>query len=243
MKKILLIQSRLSEKMIRAEHDGYSSILNQHSIDPVSSLHDSHDWNNPSNWIDKYDAVIFGGSGDLDFDGGRQIDDEARVTSKMLADKLRRFVSYLLEKDFPTLGICYGHQLISECVGVPVVNDHQQKKVGTHEVYLTADGLADKIFTGMSEKFNAQYGHKDSLSDLPKGAILLASGTRCRASALRFGNNVYTMQFHPELTAHDVRWKLQHSPGYLPDGVNLEELVKESKEASKIIPNFINNLA
>ncbi len=243
MKKILLIQSRLSSVMIEAEHEGYSRILKDHKVEALSTLDDSVSWSTPESWLVNYDAVIIGGSGDLDFDGGRAEHDEARIISQQLASKMRPFVEYLLTKDFPTLGICYGHQLVSECLGVKVINDHEQKKVGTYEVCLTAEGRQDRLLANLPDKFLAQYGHKDSLSTIPNGATLLATGERCRTSLLRFGHNFYTMQFHPELDSEEVRWKLQNSPGYLPEGVDLDDLVKDSDEASRIIPNFVNLVA
>lgn len=243
MKKILIIQSRKRPEMVLAEQGEYTRAAdNLAELVFLSSL-DSHlEWASPEKILQGFDGVILGGSGEFDFDGGREAEDPARVTSKEIVGRLQPTVGYIMEHNMPLLGVCYGHQIVSEVLGVRVVNDHEQKKVGSFPVTLTEEGKKDPLFSALPETFMAQYGHKDSLQALPAAAVLLASGERCRTSALRYGSVAYTVQFHPELTAEDVKWKLQNSPGYLPEGVDVESLVKVSPEASTIIPHFIEQI-
>lgn len=243
MKNILIIQSRKRPDMIADEQKGYSRIIGpEHSVNFISSLDESIDWNHPDTLLQPYDAVIFGGSGDFDFDGGRDERDAARITSREIVERVRSIVLHSLERDFPLLGICYGHQIVSEVLGVPVVNDHAQKKSGSHDITLTDAGKRDVLFCVLPETFVAQYGHKDSLSACPPGAVVLANSDLCKTSALRYRSNVYTMQFHPEMSREDVVWKLSNSPGYLPDGVDIESIARHSHEASTIIPRFIETI-
>lgn len=229
--------------MVAAEQDEYRRAIGDAAcIDFVSSLDTTLLWDKPALLWGSYDAVMLGGSGEFDFDGGRAIDDDARITSQEIVVRLRPFIEWVVASDVPLLGICYGHQIVSETLGVPVVNDHAQKKVGSYEVILTEEGKQDKVFGQLPERFLVQYGHKDSLSLLPTGAVLLAQSRVCRTSALRFGKNVYTMQFHPELTREDIYIKLANSPGYLPEGVDLETLLQPSLEASRIIPLFVSSV-
>ncbi len=244
MKRILVIQSRTAPEMITAEQESFRrSVTYSMHIDFISSLDESYAWNVPHQLTASYGAVILAGSGDFDFDGGRTHDDDARRTSYVIAKRLRELVLFAIESDFPLLGICYGHQIVSEVLSVPVVNDHGQKKVGSHHVFLTPEGKQDPIFSGLPEKFVAQYGHKDSLSCVPPGAVLLAKSDCCKTSALRFGSRVYTMQFHPELTHEELSVRLKNLPGFLPEGANIESFVQPSHEASKIIPSFIRMVA
>jgi len=243
MKKILIIQSRTRPEMLAAEQGEYARAIGSLAEAVfVSSLDESLDWQHPEKIVEGFSGVIFGGSGEFDFDGGRPHDDAARATSQQIVARVRPLVLDILQKDFPMMGICYGHQIVAEALGVPVINDLEQKKTGTYEVALTPAGKADKLFCDMPERFPAQFGHKDSLSRLPDGAVLLADGANCKTSALRYGSHVYTMQFHPELTAEDVAWKLKNSPGYLPEGVDVSSIVKPSLEASTLIPKFIERI-
>lgn len=244
MKKILVIQSRTRPDMVAAEQGEYARAVEGNAgLAFVSSLDESLLWGEPETFLTGFSGVIFGGSGEFDFDGGRPDDDVARLTSQAIVARLKPFVGYLLRADFPTLGICYGHQIIAESLGVPVVSDPAQKKTGTYDVVLTEAGKQDLLFKNLPERFAAQYGHKDSLSSLPQSAVLLASSDKCKTSALRYGAHVYTVQFHPELRAEDIAWKLKNSPGYVPEGVDIETLIHPSIAASTIIPLFVQNIA
>ncbi len=229
--------------MLGIERDEYiRSVNGKAEIVCVSSLDDTLPWAEPEKILAGYDAVFLGGSGDFDFDGGRADDDEARIISQEIVMRLRPLVLYILQTDFPLFGVCYGHQIVAEILGVKVIHDKEQTKVGTFAVTLTDEGKKDILFSGMPETFMAQYGHKDSVSAVPPGAILLAKSAQCFASAFRYGTHVYTTQFHPESTAEGMASKLSQSPGYLPEGVQVESIVKPSLEASRIIPLFIEKV-
>ena len=83
--------------------------------------------------------------------------------------------------------------------GGMVTNDREQSKMGAYEVSLTEEGKQDPLFKDLPETFYAQYAHKDSVTNLPDGATLLASSPVCKFAALRYGEKIYTMQFHPEV--------------------------------------------
>ncbi len=208
----------------------------------VSALDTAQPWNDPAALLAPYDGLIIGGSGEFDLHGGRDESDRARATALAILERLRPLVAYVLESQKPVLGVCFGHQLIAEMQGGKVISDPEQKKVGSFEVGLTTDGASDHIFSTLPKTFFAQYGHKDSVTVLPKGAVLLASSPMCRFSALKYGTSVYTVQFHPELDRKGVLWRLENSPGYLPEGIKAESLVKESPEASTIIASFIEKV-
>lgn len=244
MKKILILQSRRRPEMIESEQREYMKSLAQTGAQLVfkNTLDESLPWRDPATILEDAHGVIFGGSGEFDFDGGRVDDDPARLTAHAIRDRVRPLVEYLFARNVPTLGICFGHQIIGEIKGARVVSDPIQKKVGTHSVHLHADAMGDPLLGDSPDVFDGQYGHKDSLSMLPETATLLAEATNCRYSALRYGEKIYTLQFHPELTAEDVVRKLANSPGYLPEGVSIESLIRPSDDASALLPKFVERI-
>lgn len=243
MKRILVIQSRGRQDMIDSERAEYiEASKGLAEVDFESALNVTRSWEEPADIVKGYDAVILGGSGEFDLHGGRSEDDPARMGAREIIARIRPFVGHIFANNIPVLGICFGHQLIADMHGGNVSNDPAQKKVGTFEVTRTEEGEKDPLFSSLPRNFLAQYGHKDSLTSLPTGATLLAIGPACKFSALRYGPKAYTVQFHPELTAKDVAWKLDNSPGYLPEGVSADSIVKESPEASQIIPLFIERI-
>jgi GMP synthase-like glutamine amidotransferase len=243
MKKILLIQSRQEPGSIEAEQASYRNAFSGAAqLDPLSVLDEKLAWTTPNEILQGYGGVIFGGSGDFDINGGRMKSDPARLMAMIIFTRLRMFISDILAQDMPALAICFGHQLVAQMKGGDVEADPAQGKVGTHEVRLTPEGKKDKLFASLPESFLAQYAHRDSVTEQPVDAVLLASGSSCRFSALRYGENVYTMQFHPEITAANFIARLKAGNGYLPEGVAAESIVRESPDAMAIIPAWLSRV-
>jgi GMP synthase (glutamine-hydrolysing) len=104
----------------------------------------------------------------------------------------------VVEADFPFLGACYGIGTLGSHQGGLVDRSHPEP-VGPLSVTVTDNGLADPLFAGVPRDFAAYGGHKEGLSRLPEGAVLLATSAACPVQAFRVGQNVYATQFHPEL--------------------------------------------
>ena len=223
-RKIAVIQSRKKLHSIRREQENITrAIVGRAEAIFLSALDNGLAWSMPREILKNFDGLIFGGSSDFDFNGGREAGDPARLMSHQILLRLEGLISFALTKHVPILGICFGHQLIGHIYGADVAHDTKQGKFGSYEVHQTDEGKHDAIFKHLPEVFMAQYWHKDSLTKLPKSATLLASSNVCRFSALRYGVGAYTFQFHPEI----VRWydPCPHQP---------------SPEASKIIPLWLS---
>jgi len=99
-----------------------------------------------------------------------------------------------------------------------VVDRRYPEDVGTVRVRLTAAGRSDPLLAELPEEFDAFTGHKEAVSELPGGAVLLASSADCPVQAFRVGANVYATQFHPELDAAGLctRIDVYKHAGYFP---------------------------
>jgi GMP synthase (glutamine-hydrolysing) len=209
----------------------------------LSSLDESLSWKKPEEVLDGYDGVIFGGSRDYDFDGGRKIDDPFRILAMLIFSRTRNLIRLALAKDMPGMGICFGHQVTANMFGGKVENDVEQSKRGTFRVTLTDEGRKDIVFKSLPESFDAQYAHKDSVTKMPGGATLLARGDHCCFSALRYGNSMYTVQFHPEMTAERLSLTINSNKGSLPLGIKtVEEIVRPTPDALQILPLWLHRV-
>jgi GMP synthase-like glutamine amidotransferase len=238
--KVLGIQFRKNHKSIEHEQMCIIRALQDSATCAfVNALDDTVDWVNPLSLLADVDGIVLGGSGDYDFDGNRPTDDPDRQMSGFILNRLTPMFEYIFNHDIPTFGICYGHQLLGAFAGVRVWNDPTQKKSRSHEVHLLANMHDHFLFTDVPKVLSAFYGHKDSLETIPDGAtLIMEGGPECRVSALQYQNNIFTTQFHPELTFSDMVNRLKESPDYLPEGVTIEEVYKNDSSSNQILINF-----
>ncbi len=240
MVNILGIQFRTTEAAIMRERVSLERQLGSGVVlECIDALDTNLVWAAPETILAGYAGVVLGGSGDLDFDGDRPIDDAVRQISQEILERLRPVFQYIFDHDIPTLGICYGHQILGTFAGAEVRCDANQRKTKSHEVQFLVDKHKHFLFTDLPDTFYGHYGHKDVVDRVPEGALLLLQGGEgCQVSALQYKKNIYTVQFHPELTYLEMVDRIKSSPGYLPEGVDVEEVFKDDPSSNLIVRNF-----
>ena len=83
---------------------------------------------------------------------------------------------------------------------------------------VTDPGAADPRLSGLPLQFETFLGHKEAVQELPRGTVQLMTSDRCPFQMLRYGQNVYATQFHPEAEALDFerRIRIYRNHGYFP---------------------------
>ncbi|WP_460818150.1 glutamine amidotransferase [Nocardioides korecus] len=178
--------------------------------------------------LDSFSGVLLGGG---PWNASDPEDSKSRAQVEAEAD-LAVLLDEVVERDLPFLGACYG---------IGVLGTHQRgvvdrsfpEPVGPLSVALTPEGRADPVFSGVPREFAAYGGHKESLLELPSGAVRLATSPACPTQAFRVGRHVYATQFHPELDLAGVctRIEVYQHAGYF-DPAEAETL----KERSRAVP-------
>lgn len=186
--------------------------------------------------LDGADALLLGGSGDYLI--SRNDIPSVRAALKPLLVAAR-------ERRLPTLGICFGGQLMTEAFGGSVELDEARAEVGTFPVTKTADAHADPLFAPLPATFEAQLGHKDHFTRLPEGAVRLAFSERSPNQAWVFpGEPTYALTFHPELDQDAVLFRVDYyAKEYklTPETIaEMKSVLKPSPEASTILVRFLN---
>ena len=125
----------------------------------------------------------------------------------------------VVESGVPVLGVCFGHQYLTELLGGKVERRPESEEMGWYELELTDAGRDDELFAGVGRRFGALETHIDMVVEPAAGAVVLARSDEAPVQAFRAGGNVWGVQFHPEMNA-----------GIL--GSVIEEEISEARAAS-----------
>lgn len=146
--------------------------------------------------IDRYDAVVFGGSGDYSVHDPR---------SAPWIGGLRDLLDRTLSRRTPGFGLCFGHQLLGAHLGARVVTEPEHAELGTVSMQLAQPGVSDPIFSGLEPDFHAHTGHSDAVVGRPPGTTVLASNETLDTQAFKVdGSPFYSTQFHPDMTGAEA---------------------------------------
>ncbi len=114
--------------------------------------------------------------------------------SPWIACQMRR-LALRLEADLPTLGVCFGAQMIAAALGAHVYPG-PVKEVGFHPVRIHDHALDGPLRHLVDVPI--LHWHGDTFT-LPRGVELLASSHLYDHQAFRRGNSLLAVQFHAEM--------------------------------------------
>lgn len=187
----------LHEELCVMEATGLSELRTIHASDEPLTERELH-----------ADLILFGGSGAYSV-----LDPHAWV---------KRFLDFLLDvidAGTPAWGSCYGFQGLALAMGGRVVRDTTRMRMGGYPVQVTDAAASDPLFGPLPAGFDAQFGHKDHVDELPSGVTLLATDPSGRNEAFHVdGSLFWGAQFHPELTSHKTLDRFRHYQHLYDDG-------------------------
>ena len=227
-KTILLIQFRRNSLTARYERECVLRCFGK-GINLVSENVFRKKFNLTEEIFSKISGIILGGSSEFGFS-------RRYPNLRQKIKKTTPFIKKAIKENVPVLGICLGHQYLAFILGSEIIADKSQEEVGTFKVSLTRSGKTDPLFSKMPLEFFVQEGHKCSIKKLPKGAVLLAKGKKCKIQAFRF-KNAYGVQFHPEMSIRDARDRLKICSNYKSGDKEIN--FKPSPFAKKVLKNFL----
>jgi GMP synthase-like glutamine amidotransferase len=110
----------------------------------------------------------------------------------------KRYLAQAAHAGTPIFGACLGAQLLAAALGGRAYPG-DQPEVGVLDVELTTAGREDPVTGALPPSLATLQWHSDTF-DLPPGAELLARSPAYPSQAYRWGEAVYAVQFHIEVT-------------------------------------------
>ncbi|WP_424927687.1 glutamine amidotransferase [Amaricoccus tamworthensis] len=157
-----------------------------------------------------------------------------------IEDGIFSLMPKITNNDLPFLGCCYGIGILASHLGARVSREKYGEPVGAVECTLTEAGRRDPVLEGLPDRFQAFVGHKEAAQNLPEGCSHLASSPTCPYQLIRFGQNVYATQFHPELDADGLEFRVgvYLDYGYFPPSEAMK-IVERGRAANVTEPELI----
>jgi len=116
-------------------------------------------------------------------------------------------------RQVPSFGSCWAAQIGIVAAGGRCAAHPFGREMGiARKIELTIEGRAHPLYTGKTTVFDAFISHDDEITDLPPGALCLASNSYTRVQAVSIthqGGVMWAIQYHPEYDLHELA-RLMH---------------------------------
>lgn len=139
-------------------------------------------------------------------------------------------VRELVDREIPTLGVCFGHQVANSALGGTV------EEVGTTATLVEAELADDPLFDGVSSVVVSLHG--DVVTESGTGMEVIASADHAHVFGSRHESApLWTVQFHPEITVSEREELLDHFD-WDPEQFSFEDV-----DAGGVFENFLRFVA
>ena len=159
----------------------------------------------------------------------------------------------LLASGRPVIGACWGLQTASVALGGKVGANPKGSEVGLAHIELNDAGAVHPLYAGSSRRFSSPTWHRDHVTQIPAGAVLLASSDVSEVQAITCqtgGVDFFGVQYHPEAELEDFRIGYE-AYGAQPDSVAVladfpdtpPEEVTDPVRRTRVIGNWLRYVA
>jgi GMP synthase (glutamine-hydrolysing) len=158
------------------------------------------------------------------------------------SERTAAWLNQAVQTGLPVLGVCYGHQLLAHALGGRVGPNPRGRQIGTVSGQLIDSSSNDPLLGYLPKTFAAQTSHSEVVLELPPGARRLATSPLDDNFAIRFAENVWGVQFHPEFSEPVMSDYIRRRADALrEEGINPERLLENStdtEEANSVLRKF-----
>jgi GMP synthase (glutamine-hydrolysing) len=164
-----------------------------------------------------YDHIILSGS------------EESILNERDWIDKEMDLVREIIDLKIPTLGICFGHQLIAKALlDKEGVRKAEPPEIGWKEVKVKQDNI---LFSNTGWEFYVFNSHFDEVCNLSSDFDILAQSKLCGVSAFKKKDSpVWGIQFHPEINIESGK-KFIEDIKHLAPGLDLDWEIENARDS------------
>jgi GMP synthase (glutamine-hydrolysing) len=118
------------------------------------------------------------------------------------------FAARTFDAGRPAFGSCWGLQIAATAAGGTVTANPRGREMGiARKIQLTPEGRRHPMLEGKPPVFDNFISHLDEVTELPAGAVVLATNefTQVQALEVRHRNgSFWAVQYHPEYDLHEM---------------------------------------
>ena len=152
-------------------------------------------------------------------------------------DLFKNHIQKGIDNKIPMLGICFGHQILSDVLGAEVGNNDKGWEIGSSTVSLTDAGQKSLLFKGFKDSFLVYESHHDTAINLPSNVDILAQN-EYGLQSFSYSDFIFGVQFHPEFN-FDVM-KAYYLARIEKINNNKKYYVNKQNDGLRVIDNFID---
>lgn len=158
------------------------------------------------------------------------------------SERTAEWLEQAVQRGTPVLGVCYGHQLLAHALGGKVGPNPAGRQIGAVTVQLEKKSQDDPLLGHLPLTFAAQTSHSEVVLELPPGAERLATSPLDDNFVIRFAENAWGVQFHPEFSRAVMSEYIRYRADALrEEGLAPEQLLgytTDTVEAKTVLRKF-----
>ena len=178
-----------------------------------------------------FDAVILTGSGANLADGYEGVDMRPGWTQELV-----QWTRQAVLAGVPTLGVCFGHQILGAAFGEGV-GKATPPEVGYVEIRAVA---ADPLLLVLPSPFTCFVSHEDEVIGPGTELQVIASSALCKVQALRVrGKPAWGIQFHAEMSEKEGTELLRYRAEKHPElGLDVDSELSKAHRMAQVGPKL-----
>ena len=149
-----------------------------------------------------------------DFDGYVVTGSPASTNESLTwLSELRHFIRGLDDRHIPTVGICFGHQIIAQALGGSIGNNPGGWGFGVAKTDFT---VVQAWMVPARPSLKLYAAHSEQVLEAPESAKVLGGNDFCPIASFCIGNHIFTTEYHPEMTRQfvsDLSYEIENEIG------------------------------